>query len=63
MTSISDFLGDRPLLGSLLKGGLGGVAYAIAGYVASGGTVPVVGALAFGVAFAAISLLFARRRG
>lgn len=62
MSSLSDRVDDRPLLGSLLKGVLGGAAFAIAGYVA-GGSVPVTGALAFGSTFAVLSLLFARRRG
>jgi outer membrane lipoprotein SlyB len=62
MTSASEWLDEHPVLGSVLKGVLGGAAYAIAGYVA-GGSVPVVGAVAFGVAFAAMSLYLARRRG
>jgi hypothetical protein len=62
VTSVTDWLDDHPVLGSLLKGLLGGAAYAIAGSVA-GGSVPVVGAVAFGAAFAAMSLYLARRRG
>ncbi len=60
MSAITDRLDDHPLLASLLKGCLGGGAYATAGYVASG-SVPVVGALAFGSSFAVLTLVFARR--
>lgn len=49
MSSLTDRLDDRLLLGSLLKGPVGG-------------TVPIVGAAAFGVASAVLSFVFARRR-
>ena len=61
MSSLTDWLDDRPLLGSALKGLLGGTVYAVAGYLASG-TVPVLGAAAFGTSFAVLSFVVARRR-
>ena len=61
MSSLTDWLDDRPLLGSGLKGLVGGTVYAGTGYLASG-TVPTAGAAAFGVAFAVLSFVFARRR-
>lgn len=61
MSSLTDRLDDRLLLGSLLKGPVGGTVYAGTGYLASG-TVPIVGAAAFGVASAVLSFVFARRR-
>jgi hypothetical protein len=60
VSSITDRLDDRPLLAALLKGCLGGAAFAVAGYVAAG-TVPVAGAVAFGSTFAVLTLVFARR--
>jgi hypothetical protein len=60
MSSLTDRLDDHPLAASLLKGCLGGGAYAAAGYVASG-SVPLVGAAAFGSTFAVLTLVFAKR--